>query len=35
MSKELQIRNNSMLAKAEIPFLIFERNRGKCFIEMY
>ena len=27
--------NNSMLAKAEIPFLIFERNRGKCFIEMY
>ena len=27
--------NNSMLAKAEIPFLIFERNRGKCFIERY
>lgn len=27
--------NNSILAKAEIPFLIFERNRGKCFIEMY
>ena len=27
--------NNSMLAKVEIPFLIFERNRGKCFIEMY
>ena len=27
--------NNSMLAKAEIPFLIFVRNRGKCFIEMY
>ena len=27
--------NNSMLAKEEIPFLIFERNRGKCFIEMY
>lgn len=27
--------NNSMLAKAEIPFLIFERNWGKCFIEMY
>ena len=27
--------NNSMLAKAEIPFLIFERNKGKCFIEMY
>ncbi len=27
--------NNSMLAKAEIPFLIFERNRAKCFIEMY
>lgn len=27
--------NNIMLAKAEIPFLIFERNRGKCFIEMY
>lgn len=27
--------NNSMLAKAEIPFLIFERNREKCFIEMY
>lgn len=24
--------NNSMLAKAEIPFLIFEKNRGKCFI---
>lgn len=27
--------NNSMLAKAEIPFLIFARNRGKCFIERY
>ena len=27
--------NNSMLAKAEISLLIFERNRGKCFIEMY
>lgn len=27
--------NNSILAKAEIPFLIFEKNRGKCFIEMY
>lgn len=27
--------NNSMLAKAEIPFLIFEKNRGKCFLEMY
>lgn len=27
--------NNSMLAKAEIPFLIFEKNRGKCFIEKY
>ena len=27
--------NNSMLAKAEIPFLIFARNSGKCFIEMY
>lgn len=27
--------SNSVLAKAEIPFLIFERYRGKCFIEMY
>lgn len=27
--------NNSMLAKVEIPFLIFARNRGKCFIEVY
>lgn len=27
--------NNSMLAKAEIAFLIFEKNRGKCFIEKY
>lgn len=27
--------NNSMFAKAEIPFLIFEKNRGKCFIERY
>ena len=27
--------NNSMLAKAEIPFLIFEKNRGKCFMEKY
>lgn len=27
--------SNSVLAKAEIPFLIFERNKGKCFIEMY
>lgn len=25
--------NNSILAKAEIPFLIFERNKGKCFLE--
>ena len=25
---------NSILAKAEIPFLIFERNKGKCFLEM-
>ena len=25
--------SNNVLAKAEIPFLIFERNRGKCFIE--
>ena len=32
---EYVLVNNSMLAKAEIPFLIFERNRGKCFIEMY
>ena len=27
--------NNSILAKAEIPFLIFQKNYGKCFIEMY
>ena len=27
--------NNSMLAKAEILFLIFEKNREKCFIEQY
>ena len=27
--------NNSMLAKAEIPFLVFEKNRGKCFMEKY
>ena len=27
--------NNSMLAKAEISFLIFEKNRGKCFMEKY
>ncbi len=26
--------SNSLLAKAEIPFLIFERNRGKCFLEI-
>lgn len=26
--------SNSVLAKAEIPFLIFDRNRGKCFVEM-
>lgn len=25
---------NSILAKAEIPFLIFERNKGRCFLEM-
>ena len=25
---------NSILAKAEIPFLVFERNKGKCFLEM-
>lgn len=27
--------NNSILSKAEIPFLIFERNKGKCFIKKY
>lgn len=27
--------NNSMLARAEIPFLIFQKNYGKCFIAMY
>lgn len=27
--------SNNILAKAEIPFLIFERNHGKCFIEKY
>ncbi|MCD7882430.1 MAG: hypothetical protein LUI87_01790 [Lachnospiraceae bacterium] len=27
--------SNSKLAKAEIPFLIFEKNRGKCFLERY
>ena len=27
--------SNSLLAKAEIPFLIFERNKGKCFIQKY
>ena len=25
--------NNQILAKAEIPFLIFEKNKGRCFIE--
>ena len=24
---------NMILSKAEIPFLIFERNKGKCFIQ--
>lgn len=24
---------NVILSKAEIPFLIFERNKGKCFIQ--
>ena len=27
--------NNSMLARAEMPFLIFQKNYGKCFIAMY
>ena len=27
--------NNGILARAEIPFLIFERNKGKCFIEKH
>lgn len=27
--------SNNILAKAEIPFLIFERNRGKCFVEAW
>ena len=27
--------SNNLLAKAEIPFLIFERNRGRCFIERH
>ena len=26
---------NNILAKAEIPFMIFERNKGKCFIKKY
>lgn len=25
--------NNQLLSRAEIPFLIFERNKGRCFIE--
>ena len=25
--------SNQLLAKAEIPFLIFEKNKGRCFIE--
>lgn len=27
--------NNSMFARAEMPFLIFQKNYGKCFIAMY
>ncbi len=27
--------NNNILAKAEIPFLIFERYKGRCFLEKY
>ncbi len=27
--------SNNVLAKAETPFLIFERNKGKCFIEAH
>lgn len=27
--------NNSMLARAEIPFLIFQKNYGKSFIAMH
>ena len=27
--------NNSMLARAEMPFLIFQKNYGKCFIARY
>ena len=27
--------SNVIHGKTEIPFLIFERNREKCFIEMY
>jgi len=27
--------SNNVIAKAEIPFLIFERNKGKCFIEAH
>lgn len=27
--------SNRVLAKSEIPFLIFERNKGKCFIKKY
>ena len=27
--------SNRVLAKSEIPFLIFERNKGKCFIQKY
>ena len=25
--------SNQILAKAEIPFLIFEKNKGRCYIE--
>ena len=27
--------NNSMLARAEMPFLIFQKNYGKCFIAIF
>lgn len=27
--------SNTILAKVEVPFLIFERNKTKCFIEKY
>ena len=35
INTQIVVSVDAIIAPAEIPFLIFEKNRGKCFIEQY